>query len=133
MASTASPICRQCSKNHRQNLRRYIIQIRLSNWHSRNNKRNYKRARTGTRQKLDAEGLAISLQKCEFAKNTIEWLGFTITTTEITPLVTQTEAIVKLVNPKTHKQLRSFLGSVHPNQIHPEPGPTIRTTPTITQ
>ena len=63
-------------------------------------------------QKLDAEALAISLQKCEFAKNTIEWLGFTITHTGTTPLVTKTEAIMKLDNPKTLKQLRSFLGSV---------------------
>ena len=63
--------------------------------------------------KLDAEGLAISLQKCEFAKNKIEWLGFTITPSAITPLVTKTEAIMKLENPKTLKQLRSFLGSVH--------------------
>ena len=64
-------------------------------------------------KKLDAEGLAISLQKCEFAKNTIEWLGFTITSTGITPLVTKTEAIMKLDNPKTLKQLRSFQRSVN--------------------
>ena len=64
-------------------------------------------------QKLDLEGLAISLQKCEIAKNTIEWLGFTITPTGITPLVTKTEAIMKLDNPKTLKQFRLFLGSLH--------------------
>ena len=64
-------------------------------------------------KRLDNEGLAINLQKCEFAKHTIEWIGFTITPTGITPLVTKTEAITKLDNPKTLKQLRSFLGSVH--------------------
>ena len=64
-------------------------------------------------QKLEAESLAISLQKCEFAKNTIEWLGFTINPTGSTPLVTKTEAVIKLDNPKTLKQLRLFLGSVH--------------------
>ena len=64
-------------------------------------------------KRLDNEGLAINLQKCEFAKNIIEWLGFTITPTGITPLITKTEAITKLENPKTLKQLRSFLGSVH--------------------
>ena len=63
--------------------------------------------------KLDAEGLAISLQKFEFEKNKIEWLGFTITPSGITPLVTKTEAIMKLENPKTLKQLRLFLGSVN--------------------
>ena len=64
-------------------------------------------------KRLDNEGLAINLQKCELAKNTIEWLGFTITPNGITPLVTKTEAITKLDNPKTLKQLRSFIGSVH--------------------
>ena len=64
-------------------------------------------------KKLDNEGLAINLQKCEFAKPNIEWLGFNITPSGITPLITKTEAITKLDNPKTLKQLRSFLGSVH--------------------
>ena len=62
---------------------------------------------------MDNEGLAINLQKCEFAKNIIEWLGFTITTSGITPLITKTEAITELNNPKTLKHLQSFLGSVH--------------------
>ena len=57
-------------------------------------------------KRLDNEGLAINLQKCEFAKNIIEWLGFTITLSGITPLITKTEAITKLDNPKTLKQLR---------------------------
>ena len=61
--------------------------------------------------RLDNEGLAINLQKCEFAKNIIEWLGFTITPSGITPLVTKTEAITKLDNPKTLIQSRSW--SVH--------------------
>ena len=64
-------------------------------------------------KRLENEGLAINLQKCEFAKNIIEWLGFTITPSGITPLVTKTEAITKLDNPKTLKQLQSLLGSVH--------------------
>ena len=64
-------------------------------------------------KKLDNEGLAINLQKCEFAKQNTEWLGFTITPSGITPFITKTEAITKLDNPKTLKQLRSFLESVH--------------------
>ena len=62
---------------------------------------------------LNNEGLAIMLQKCEFAKSNIEWLGFIITPSGITPLITKTEAMTKLDNPKTLKQLQSFLGSVH--------------------
>ena len=64
-------------------------------------------------KKLNHEGLAIILQRSEYAKTTIEWLGFTITPSGITPSITKTEAITKLDNPNTLKQLRSFLGSVH--------------------
>ena len=42
--------------------------------------------------RLNKEGLAISLQKCEFAKQEIEWLGFKITPHRVTPLITKTEA-----------------------------------------
>ena len=51
-------------------------------------------------EKLDKENLAINLQKCEFGKNKIEWLGLKITPQGITPLITKTEAILKLENPK---------------------------------
>ena len=61
---------------------------------------------------FDYKGLAISLQKCEFAKNKTEWLGFTITQSGNTRLITKTETMMKLDNPKTLKQLRLFLGSV---------------------
>ena len=64
-------------------------------------------------EKLDKENLAINLQKCEFGKNTIEWLGFKITSQGTTPLITKTEAIMKLEHPKTLKQLWSFMGSIH--------------------
>ena len=62
---------------------------------------------------LNKEGLAKSLQKCEFAKQQIEWLGFKITPHGVTPLITKTEALQKLDTPKTLKQLRSFMGSNH--------------------
>ena len=61
-------------------------------------------------KKLNSEGLAISLQKCEFAKTNIEWLGFTITPNGIKKLITKTESITKFDNPRT---LKHFLGSVH--------------------
>ena len=43
--------------------------------------------------RLDKEGLAVSLQKCEFAKQTIEWLRFKITSHGVTPLISKTEAL----------------------------------------
>ena len=63
--------------------------------------------------RLNKEGLAISLQKCEFGKQQIEWLGFKITPHGVTQLITKTEALQKLDTPKTIKQLRSFMGSIH--------------------
>ena len=41
-------------------------------------------------KKLNSEGLAINLQKSEFAKTNIEWLGFTKTPNGIKPLITKT-------------------------------------------
>ena len=65
-------------------------------------------------QNLDAGGLELSLQKFEFAKKQQNRM-VTIHNKSpgITPLITKTEALMKLENPKTRKQLRSFLGSVH--------------------
>ena len=63
--------------------------------------------------RLNKEGLAISLQKCKFAKPTIEWLGFKITPHGSTPLITKTEPLLKREPPKTLKQLRSFKGSIY--------------------
>ena len=62
---------------------------------------------------LDKENLAIKLQKCEFAKKQITWLGYQITPTGITPTKKKCESINKLEIPKTLKQLRSFMGSIH--------------------
>ena len=63
--------------------------------------------------KFDTEGLAISLQKFEFAKPTIEYLGLKIYPHGVTPLISKTEALQKLDPPKTLKQLRSFMSSIH--------------------
>ena len=63
--------------------------------------------------RLNEENLAISLQKCEFAKEEIIWLGLTITPNGVTPTKQKCDAITNLENPKTLKQLRSFMGCIH--------------------
>ena len=63
--------------------------------------------------RLNEENLAIKLQKCEFAKEQIIWLGFTITPNGVTPTKHKCDAITNLDNPKTLKQLRSFMGCIH--------------------
>ena len=61
----------------------------------------------------DKENLAISLHKCEFAVTEITWLGYKINPDGIIPTERKTEAIIKMDPPKTLKQLRSLLGSIH--------------------
>ena len=55
-------------------------------------------------RKLDEENLAISLDKCKFACNQVEWLGFTVNSEGTKPLVKKTEAIEKLLPLKNFKQ-----------------------------
>ena len=62
---------------------------------------------------LDKENLAIKLQKCEFAKPDLVWLGFKIHPNEIIPTQQKCESISKLEILKTLKQLRSFVGCMH--------------------
>ena len=64
-------------------------------------------------QRLNNENLAINLQKCEFAKEQITWLGFVVTPNGVTPTKQKCDAIINLENPKTLKQLRSFMGCIH--------------------
>ena len=63
--------------------------------------------------KLDRENMALKLEKCQFAKNTCEWLGHRITKSGITPMVRKTDPIDKLAAPKTLSELKSFMGSIH--------------------
>ena len=63
--------------------------------------------------KLVQENLRMTLAKCHFAKDKIEWLCYNITQTGITPLSNKTDTIGKLSAPSNLKKLRSFMGSVH--------------------
>ena len=62
---------------------------------------------------MDKGNIAINLQKCEFAKKEITWLGFQITPTGITLTKRKCESMNKLEIPRTLKQLRSFMGCIH--------------------
>ena len=63
--------------------------------------------------KLDTENMAISIDKCKFGCREVEWLGFTINEHGTIPIHKKTDAIINLPHPKTFKQLKSFMGSVH--------------------
>ena len=63
--------------------------------------------------KLDAENMAISLDMSKFGCKQEEWLGYVINKDGTSPMQKKTEAIVQLSHPKTFKQLKSFMGSIH--------------------
>ena len=60
--------------------------------------------------KLDEENLTISLERCKFACKEMEWLGFKINSEGTTLLIKKTEAIEKLLLPKTYKQFKVLWG-----------------------
>ena len=68
--------------------------------------------------RLDKENLAIKLEKCEFSKSSITWLGYKITQSGISPTVKKTDSIMNLKPPKTLKQLRSLMGSQYTNSLN---------------
>ena len=64
-------------------------------------------------KKRDVSNVALKLRKCEFAKTECEWLGYRIGESGIAPLVTKTQAVEDLKTPKSRKQLKSLMGSMH--------------------
>ena len=62
-------------------------------------------------KKLDVSNVALKLRKCEFAKTECEWLGYRIG--ESAPPLRKTQAVEDLKTPKSRKQLKSLMGSMH--------------------
>ena len=62
---------------------------------------------------LSNNGLYLNEKKCKFGKDTIEFLGHTIDNKGVTVNQSKVEAIVNLIEPKSKKELRSFLGMVN--------------------
>ena len=72
-------------------------------------------------EKLEAENLAISLDKSKFTCKQVEWLWYTINSDGTKPLTGKTEAIEKLSPPKTLKQPKKNYGLSTPShQVHPK-------------
>ena len=57
--------------------------------------------------------MAISLDKSKFGFKQVEWLGYVINEYGTIAMQKRTDAIVQLTHPKTFKQLKSFMGSIH--------------------
>lgn len=63
-------------------------------------------------KKFQEYNLKVQLDKCEFLKTETEFLGHIITREGIRPNSKKIDAILKIPLPKTHKQIKSFLGMV---------------------
>ncbi|UYV62133.1 K02A2.6-like, partial [Cordylochernes scorpioides] len=69
----------------------------------------------------EAEKLQLNFAKCEFFKQSIDFLGYTITAGTITPLTRNTDIIHAIKQPHNRKTLQSFLGAVNVyNKFIPE-------------
>ncbi len=64
-------------------------------------------------QRLQGAGLKVNAKKSFFARGELEYLGYWITREGIQPLAKKVEAILRIEEPKTRKQLRSFIGLVN--------------------
>ena len=63
--------------------------------------------------RLTKAGLTLSLDKCEFGKNKLDYLGYTISKEGICPIEKKTEAIQNYPIPEKPKQLLAFLGALN--------------------
>ena len=62
---------------------------------------------------LHDNGLAIALDKCAFGQEEIEYLGYSVNKSGILPIKRKVEAILKIPEPKTQKELLKFLGAIN--------------------
>ena len=76
--------------------------------------------------RLDEEGFALKLSKCDFSLNQLSWLGYDINVEGYRPKLSKIEAVLDLEPPRTLKQLRSFMGILnhlqrflHSDQLRP--------------
>ncbi|UYV71047.1 K02A2.6-like, partial [Cordylochernes scorpioides] len=69
----------------------------------------------------EVEKLQLNFAKCEFFKQSIDFLGYTITAGTTTPLTRNTDIIHAIKQPYNRKTLQSFLGAVNVyNKFIPE-------------
>ena len=62
---------------------------------------------------LDEAKLQLKAEKCIIAQESIEWLGFKLTRTGISPINAKAQGISDRLRPTNLKQSRSFLGAVN--------------------
>lgn len=64
-------------------------------------------------KRLNDHGIALSLEKCEFGKTEIEFLGYKVSANGISPPTGRIQAISSYKKPKEIQELRRFLGMIN--------------------
>ena len=64
-------------------------------------------------KRIQEAGLKINAKKSFFARGELEYLGYWVTREGIQPLKKKVEAIMKIAEPKTRRQLRGFIGIIN--------------------
>jgi len=64
-------------------------------------------------QRLQKAGLKVNVTKSFFARSQLEHLGHWITRTGIKPMCDKVKTVLKIAEPKTRKELQSFIGVVN--------------------
>ena len=64
-------------------------------------------------RKLSEAGLSLALSKCEFGKDSLEYLGYTINADGLAPLPRKVEALKKFPAPTKQKELLAYLGALN--------------------
>ncbi|CAI6362171.1 unnamed protein product [Macrosiphum euphorbiae] len=62
---------------------------------------------------MKEEGFRLKMEKCNFAKNSLKYLGHIIEKNSITPLKDNLKAIKEFKEPKNKKNIRQFLGKIN--------------------
>ena len=63
--------------------------------------------------RLDAAGLTLSLSKCEFGRESLDYLGYTISAQGLVPIKKKVESLKNFPSPLKQKQLLGFLGALN--------------------
>ena len=64
-------------------------------------------------EKIQAAGVTLNKEKCEFNKTSLTFLGHTIDEKGISPDPQKADAISKMASPKSTTELRRFMGMVN--------------------
>ena len=63
--------------------------------------------------KLEQAGLTLALSKCQFGVDSLEYLGYKVSSSGLTPMKKKVEALLKFPLPTKQTELLAFLGALN--------------------